>query len=114
MSLPSHLRQTIESVLGSHIFRVTREDALMQAATQVLDAQQERDRLKLLLEAVRGELKTLAAIQMSQRGVSRLVLTRKEFDAVDEESEIHIEAPEPGVRIYEMRRKAIKGVVLNG
>ncbi|HXI41603.1 MAG TPA: hypothetical protein VNH83_16595 [Bryobacteraceae bacterium] len=111
INLPKGVRNTIESILGNHIFRVAREDALMQAATAVLDAQQERDRLKLLLEAVRGELRTLAAIQMSQRGVSRLVLTRKEFDAVDEESEVHIESPEPGVRIYEMRRK---GVMLNG
>lgn len=84
----------------------------MQAATQVLDAQQERDRMKLLLEAVRGELRTLALIQMRQRGVERLVLTRKEFEDTPDGVEVHIESPEPGVRIYELR-KPKSSLVLN-
>lgn len=58
--------------------------------------------MHVLLEAVRGELRTLAAIQMRQRGVQRLVLTRKEFDEIPKNVDVKIEAPEKGVRIYEL------------
>lgn len=104
--LGREVRDQIASVLGPHIFRVAKEDALAQAAVAVLDAEGERDRMKLLLEAVRGELHALAAIQMRQRGVGRLVLTRKEFDAIPDGQEVFIEQPEPGVRVYELRAKA--------
>lgn len=99
------MRDKIATILGPHIFRVSKEDALMQSAVAVLDAQGERDRMKVLLEAVRGEIRVLAAIQMRQRGVGRLVLTRKEFDSIPADMEVAIEAPEPGVRVYELRVK---------
>jgi len=97
-------RAEIEEILGPRIFKIPHSAALQQAAVAVLDATQERDRLKVLLEAVRGELRTLAAIQMKQRGVSRLVLTMKEFQELAD-IEVNVECPEPGVRIYEMRAK---------
>jgi hypothetical protein len=104
--LTREIRDTVATILGSHIFRVSKEDALMQAAAAVLDAQGELKHTKLLMEALRGEIRTLAALQMRQRGVSRLVLTRKELDDLPQDLEVNVEAPEPGVRVYELVAKA--------
>lgn len=104
--LTREIRDTVASILGPHIFRVAKEDALMQAATAVLDSKAELDHTKVLMEALRGEIRTLAALQMRQRGVDRLVLTRKELDDLPQDLEVHVEAPEPGVRVYELRTKA--------
>lgn len=104
--LTDEMRDKIREIMGPHIFTVTREDALMQAAVEVLDAKAERDRLQLLLEAVRGEMRTLAAIVIGQQGGLRLVLTRRELEAIPSDAEVHVTTPEPGVRIYELRSKA--------
>lgn len=106
--LTREMRDKVGAILGEHIFRVSKEDALMQAAVAVLDAQAERDRANLLLEAVRGELRALAAIQMRQRGVGKLVLTRKEFDEVPADLEVDISNPEPGVRVYQFVGRPIE------
>jgi hypothetical protein len=100
-------RAEVESILGKGVFTEPRAQVLMRCATEVLDAKDKHDRMKLLLEAVRGELRTLAAIIMRQQGTSRLVLTRKEFDAVPDNVEVHVETPEPGIRIYELRTKPV-------
>lgn len=97
-------KSEIEDILGPRCFTAPRIEVLQQCAVAVLDATQERDRLKLLLEAVRGELRTLAAISMKQRGTTRLVLTRKEFAEIGD-VEVVVESPEPGVRIYELRKR---------
>jgi hypothetical protein len=97
-------RAEIEAVLGTKIFQLPKDQALMQAAVETMDARAERDRMKLLLEAVRGEIRTLAALQMRQRGTNRLVLTQKELNELGE-FEVHVETPEPGIRIYELRAK---------
>lgn len=110
--LTRDMRDKIGAILGPHIFLVSKEDALMQAAVEVLDAREELKRTKLLMEALRGEIRTLAAIQMRQRGVSRLVLTRKELDDLPQDLEVNVEAPEPGVRVYELVAKAVADVVL--
>jgi len=110
--LTREMRDTIATILGPHIFRVSKEDALMQSATAVLDANAERDHVKVLAEALRGEIRTLAAIQMRQRGVSRLVLTRKELDDLPQDVEVNVEAPEPGVRVYELVAKTAAKIVL--
>lgn len=114
--LTREIRDTVQTILGPHIFRVSKEDALMQAATAVLDANAERDHIKVLAEALRGEIRTLAALQMRQRGVSRLVLTRKELEDLPQDLEVNVEAPEPGVRVYELVSKptaeALSKVVL--
>lgn len=111
------IRDTIATILGSHIFRVSKEDALMQAATAVLDAHAELDHVKVQAEALRGEIRTLAAIQMRQRGVSRLVLTRQELNDLPQDLEVNVEAPEPGVRVYELVSKptaaALAKIVVN-
>jgi hypothetical protein len=110
--LSRDLRDKISQILGPHIFRVAKEDALMQAAAAVLDAQAELDYTKVQSEALRGEIRTLAALQMRQRGVERLVLTRKELDDLPQDLEVIVEAPEPGVRVYELRTKPLVARVL--
>ena len=100
--LTQPMRDQISSILGVHIWRMAREDAMMQAATAVLDAQAELERCKLRLEALRGEIKTLAALAIKKQGGDRLVLTRKEFNELPD-CEVHVEAPEPGIRIYILR-----------
>src|SRR3981189_3288131 len=110
--LTREIRETVAAILGPHIFRVSKEDALMQAATAVLDANAERDHVKVLAEALRGEGRRLAAMQMRQRGVSRLVLPRKELDDLPQDLEVNVEAPEPGVRVYELVAKAAAKIVL--
>lgn len=104
LKLPKDLRDKIGRILGPHIFRASREDALMQAAVAVLDATQELEQLRLTVETLRGEIRTLVAIQIKQRGVDRLILTRKEFDAIPGDVTVKAESPEPGVRIYTLIR----------
>lgn len=110
--LPREMRDKISHILGPHIFTVSKEDALMQAAVSVLDANAERDHAKVLMEALRGEVRTLAAIIIQQQHLARIVVTRKEFDAIPEELELYVEAPEPGVRIYELRARVETAKVL--
>ncbi len=105
LKLPPQLRDTISRILGAHIFTVSREDALMQAATAVLDATQELETLRLTVETLRGEIRTLVAIQMKQRGVDKLILTRKEFEAIPLDVTVKAEAPEPGIRVYTLIRR---------
>jgi hypothetical protein len=114
-TFPKGMRDKISEVLGPHIFTVAKEDALMQAAVAVLDAQQEAMRHKFTMEAVRAELRTLAAIMMKQRGVPRLVITKDEF-RIAQEHEVEASTPEPGIRIYELKRKMVEEpkVILNG
>jgi hypothetical protein len=102
---------SVQSVLGEDCFRTPRDEVLMHAAAMVMDATDQAKRLKVALEAVRGELKTLAVLAMRQRGVTRLVLTRSELEAVPRDTEIEVLSPEPGVRIYQIKAKE---VVLNG
>lgn len=109
--LTKTLQLSIQSVLGADCFRTPKDEVLMHAAAMVMDATDQNARLKVALEAVRGELRTLAVLQMRQRGVSRLVLTKAELDTVPMDTEVHVESPEPGVRIYEIKTKA---KVLNG
>lgn len=104
--LSRDFRDKIGTILGSHIFMVSKEDALMQASVAVLDAQGERDRMRVLLEAVRGELRTLAAVLIRSQHLERIVLTRKEFEEIPADLDLYVEAPEPGVRIYELRVRA--------
>jgi hypothetical protein len=59
-------------------------------------------------EALKGEIKCLAAVIMSKQAEKRIVITRKELDALPDDIEVHIEAPEEGVRIYTLRKKPTK------
>ena len=107
------MRDQIMTVLGRHIFRVQKEDALMQAAVAVIDAQAELDKATSYLKTLRGELLTLAALVMKQRGGDKIVITAQDLIDLPKDEEIHISNPEPGVRIYE-RRAIPSRIVLNG
>lgn len=78
----------------------------MQAAVAVLDAQAELEHTKVLTETLRGEIRTLAATMIRKGHLDRIVLTRKEFDDIPQDLELYVEAPEPGVRVYELRVRA--------
>lgn len=107
---------TVKKLLGNRDFtRVMPEGELGQQMGRMLaelavDIQDHIDKAKFYqvrFEALKGEIKTLAAIVMSkqQGGLSsKIVITRKEMDAIPEDLEVHIDSPEDGVRVYTMRK----------
>lgn len=81
---------------------------LAEIAVELQDRIDEAKAWKIRFEAIRGELKALAAIVMQQKGERRIVLTRAELNAVPEDLEILVETPEPGVRIYRLVDRSIE------
>lgn len=111
---------TVKKLLGNRDFeKVLPQGELGQQMGRMLaelavDIQDHIDKAKFYqvrFEALKGEIKTLAAIVMSkQRGgfSSKIVIRKTELDAIPEDLEVHIEQPEPGVRVYTMRKVAKK------
>jgi len=107
---------TVKKLLGNRDFeKVLPPGELGQQLGRMLaelavDIQDYIDKAKFYqvrFEALRGEIKTLAAIVMSKQKAglsSRITITRKEMDAIPPDMEVHIETPEEGVRIYTMRK----------
>ena len=78
---------------------------LAEIAVELMDAKQEAAHWKTSFETVRDEIKILAAVVMHKRGEQRLVITKAEFAAVPEDTELWLDTPEPGVRVYELRQR---------
>jgi hypothetical protein len=79
---------------------------LAEIAVELMDAKAEAAHWKKSFETVRDEIKVLAAVAIRQNGTGRLVITRKELREAGENVQLHVGTPEPGVRIYELRRKS--------
>jgi hypothetical protein len=107
---------TVKKLLGNRDFdkvlpagKMGQEMGRMLAELAV-DIQDYIDKAKFYqvrFEALKGEIKTLAAIVMSKQSggySSKIVLRKSELDAIPEDLEVHIETPEPGVRVYSMRK----------
>jgi hypothetical protein len=104
---------TVKKLLGNRDFSQAMPEGkageLMgrMLAELAVDIQDHIDKAKFYqvrFEALRGEIKCLAAIIMSKQAEKRIVITRKELDALPDDVEVHIEAPEEGVRIYTLRK----------
>jgi len=78
---------------------------LAEIAVELQDRIDEAKHWKVISEALRGEIRTLAALIIKQQRLERIVVTQKEFEAFPENQELVIEVPEPGVRIYELRTR---------
>lgn len=76
---------------------------LAEIAVELMDAKQEAQHWKNSFDTVRQEIKILAAVAIKQKGAQRLVITQAEFAAVPPNTELWLETPEPGVRVYELR-----------
>lgn len=92
----------INDPVAARVFGAT----LAEIAVELMDAKAEAAHWKKSLDTVSTEIKVLAAVAMKQRGETRLVITRKELaEFNDQDTELHVGTPEPGVRIYELRQK---------
>lgn len=78
---------------------------LAEIAVELMDAKQEAAHWKKSFDTVRDEIKILAAVAMRKRGEQRLVITRAEFAAVPPNTELWLDTPEEGVRVYEIRQR---------
>lgn len=78
---------------------------LAEIAVELMDAKQEARHWKRSYETVREEIKVLAAVTIKEQGGDRLVITRAQYAAVPQNTELWLDTPEPGVRIYELRQK---------
>jgi len=119
---------TVKKLLGNRDFVLPAGELGQQMgrmlAELAVDIQDYIDKAKFYqvrFEALRGEIKTLAAIVMSKQPMglsSRITITRKEMDAIPADMEVHIETPEEGVRVYTMRKIPKVGAevkrILNG
>jgi hypothetical protein len=85
--------------LGSEIGRM-----LAELTAEVADAKLEALHWKDAFEETRKELKVLASVAIAQSGQGRLVITRKELNALPPDTQLYVEGPEEGVRVYELRR----------
>lgn len=78
---------------------------LAEIAVELMDAKQEVAHWKNSFETVRDEIKILAAVTMMKRGEQRLVITKADFAQVPRGTELWLDTPEPGVRVYELREQ---------
>jgi hypothetical protein len=78
---------------------------LAEIAVELQDRIDEAKHWKVISEALRGELRTLAALIIKQQHLERIVVTRSEFEAIPADLELYVETPEPGVRVYELRAR---------
>jgi len=79
---------------------------MAEIAIELGDAKLEAAHWKQAMQFLRAEIKTLASVLMHERGQRRLVVTERELRALPVDLELHVEVPEPGVRVYELRPKA--------
>jgi len=86
--------------LGTEVGRM-----LAELTTEQLDARREAAHWKQAYDAIRAELKVLAAIAIKKTGVSRLVITRKDLLELPPDTQLHVQSPDEYTRIYELRRE---------
>jgi len=79
---------------------------LGEIAVELMDAKVEANHWKKAFETVRAEMKQLAAIVLMDKPDKRLVVTEGQLRKVPPGLELHFEAPETGVRIYQLRPRA--------
>jgi hypothetical protein len=77
---------------------------LAELTAECADAKLEALHWKDAFEQTRNELKVLASVAIAQSGKGRLVITRKELHALPPDTQLFVEGPEEGVRVYELRR----------
>lgn len=78
---------------------------LAEIAVELMDAKNEAAHWKTSFETVRDEIKILASVAMTKNGEQRLVITKADFAKVPRGTELWLDTPEPGVRVYELREK---------
>lgn len=76
---------------------------IAEVTVELADAYAERDHWRNSFEVVQAELKQLAAIMLIKRPDKRLVITHRELQEIPRDLELHVGAPEAGVRVYELR-----------
>jgi hypothetical protein len=78
---------------------------LAELAVDIQDYIDKAKFYQVRFEALRGEIKTLAAIVIAREGIgNRIVITREQMNAIPADVEVHIETPEEGVRVYTLRK----------
>src|SRR5471032_657394 len=105
-------RERLHGLLGEQIITAEIEDALTQAAAAVLDAQVERDHWRKAYAKVSVELRAVVGVVMHARHTRRMVITEREFNAIDKNLRIAISNPEPGIRVYEIHDTGEGDVVM--
>lgn len=78
---------------------------LAEIAVELADSKVEARHWKSAFQAVRGEIRALVGIILTQRGAGteRIVVTEKELRAIPAHLELYVGTPEEGVRVYELR-----------
>jgi hypothetical protein len=87
---------------------------LAEVAVELADAYAERDHYKRSFGVVQTEIKQLAGILLLKRPDKRLVITRRELEEIPRHLELHVGAPEDGVRVYELRERTVELPGLGG
>jgi hypothetical protein len=109
--------EAVQHILGVSPMRQKVEEireALVKASAAVLDAHAERDHWRLAYAEVSSEMRLVIAMLLKQTGRDRLVITEREYAAFDPALEVFAGNPEPGVRVYELRRRATGPEAANG
>lgn len=78
---------------------------LAEIAVELMDAKQEAAHWKKSFDTVRDEIRILAGVAIKQKGAQRLVITKADLAAVPPNTELWLDTPEPGVRVYELRER---------
>lgn len=78
---------------------------LTEAEAAVVDARARVDFTNAKMQLVITEMQTLAAVLFARMGVKKLVITHAEYLATPQDEELHSGSPEPGVIVYELRKK---------
>jgi len=76
---------------------------LAELIAELADAKMEAKHWKAAFDSVRSEMEVLASVAIAQSGRERLVITRKELAALPANTQLFVERPEEGVRVYELR-----------
>jgi hypothetical protein len=104
---------TIKQLIGAPIpgAKATLADirhALSTAAAAVADAQAERDHFRAAFGITQTEMVMLASVLLKRLGKDgKLMVRSTEFEKVSQTHELCVENPEPGVRLYTLRRKGV-------
>lgn len=105
----SSAQEQLMALINNKAFAQAAGSCLAEIAVELMDSKAEAAHWKQSFETVRDEIKVLAATVIKQRGAERLVITQAEFAAVPKNTELWLDTPEPGVRIYELRQR-VNGV----
>ena len=112
------IRAALHDILGDKIGKAAFSEhatpadvsnALAQAAAAVADAHAERDHWRAAYGIVQTEMVMLASVILASRGKDgKLTVSAEAFKRLSPNMQLHVGNPEPGVRVYEMRKMAKK------